>query len=321
MEPLLDPTNDRLTAYPLRFPDIWQMYKLQRAASWEVEDVDLSEDRSDFQKLSPGEQRFLKYVIAFFAASDGLVNMNLAENFIREVTPFEAKAAYRFQSSMEDVHNEMYSLILEVLIQDSAERAELFRAIENFPSIRRKGEWARKWMDARQNFDVRLLAFAIVEGVFFSASFCAIFWIKTKNLLPGLCQSNEYIARDEGMHTEFACLLFGHLQARPPFEQVSQMFMEAVSLEKEFVRDALPQPLPSMNAESMGEYVEYVADRLLVSLGYPKVFRAKNSFPFMELISLDGKANFFERKSSQYQRANVLNQSERKTEFTELSDF
>ena len=306
-EPFLNPNNNRLTAYPINYHDIWTMYKKQRASSWEVEEVELDKDYSDFQKLSSEEQHFIKYVLAFFAGSDGLVNLNLVENFIDDVPAYEAKMCYRFQASMEDVHNEMYSLLLETLIRDPVEKHHLMNALETIPCIRQKGEWTTKWIKSHDSFATRVLAFAIVEGVFFSGSFCSIYWIGTRNLMPGLIKSNAFISRDEGMHTDFACLIYSKLRNRLSTVSAHAMMNEAVILEKQFITASLPYRLKSMNAELMSQYIEFVADHLLGSLGYPPCYGSKNPFPFMEKISLELKNNIFEHFPSEYQKANVNN--------------
>jgi len=308
LEPFLDPSNDRLTAYPIKYPDIWAMYKKQRASSWEVEEVELDKDYDDFLKLSEDERHFIKYVLAFFAGSDGLVNLNLVENFIDDVTAYEAKMCYRYQASMEDVHNEMYSLLLETLIKDPSEKDHLMNALETIPCIGAKGEWTRKWMSGkRASFATRVFAFAIVEGVFFSGSFCAIFWIGTKNLMPGLIKSNAFISRDEGMHTDFACLIYSKLKNRLSQNTAHDIMRDAVQLEKDFINGALPYRLPAMNANMMSQYIEYVADLLLNTMGYQPLYNSSNPFPFMEKISLESKSNFFEHNPSEYQKASINN--------------
>ena len=306
-EPFLNPSNNRLTAYPIKYSDIWAMYKKQRASAWEVEEVELDKDYPDFQKLSSEEQHFIKYVLAFFAGSDGLVNLNLVENFIDDVTSYEAKMCYRFQASMEDVHNEMYSLLLETLIRDPVEKDHLMNALETIPCIRQKGEWTRKWINSHDSFATRVFAFAIVEGVFFSGSFCSIYWIGTRNLMPGLIKSNAFISRDEGMHTDLACLIYSKLRNRLSTVVAHEIMKEAVVLEKQFINDALPYRLKSMNADLMSQYIEAVGDHLLGTLGYPPCYGSKNPFPFMEKISLELKNNIFEHFPSEYQKASVKN--------------
>jgi len=321
-EPFLNPSNARLTAYPIKYPDIWAMYKKQRASNWEVEEVELDKDFDDFQKLTQKEQHFIKYVLAFFAGSDGLVNLNLVENFIDDVTSYEAKMCYRFQASMEDVHNEMYSLLLETLIRDQNEKDHLMNALETIPCIKKKGEWTQRWINSQDSFAKRIFAFAIVEGVFFSGSFCAIFWIGTKNLMPGLIKSNQFISRDEGMHTDFACLIYSKLHNRLSLEEAHDMMREAVDLEKEFINGALPYRLPAMNAGLMSQYIEYVADVMLSMMGYDPLYRSVNPFPFMEKISLETKSNFFEHNPSEYQKASVNNSAnDGKGHLTIIDDF
>lgn len=308
MEPLLDPTNNRLTVYPIIFKDIWKKYKEMQAANWTAEEIDFSQDVSDYNKLNKDERHFIKMILAFFAASDTIVNMNLQENFTREVQIREAIIAYEFQTMIENVHSECYSLMIDNVIKDAVEKKKCFNAIEEFECVREKAKWAIQWIKAKTlPLAQRLIAFAIVEGVFFSGSFCAIFWLKKKNLMPGLCNSNELIARDEGMHTNFACLLYSYIQNKIDESVVHDMFIEAVEIERKFICDSLPCSLIGMNNTLMYEYIKYVADRLLVQLGYSKIWKVSCPFGFMESLSLEGKTNFFEKRPTQYQNSHVLN--------------
>ena len=324
MEPLLDPLNNRLTVYPIKFNNIWSWYKKMQAANWTAEEIDFSEDYDQYKKLSENEQHFIKMVLAFFAASDTIVNMNLSENFVREVQIREAIIAYEFQAAIENVHSECYSLMIDNIIKDPIEKEKCFNSLNEFDCIKDKASWALKWLDAKDSpFAQRLIAFSIVEGVFFSGSFCAIFWLKKKNLMPGLCDSNELIARDEGMHTGFACHLYKYIQEKMDQTIVHDMFKEAVNIEEKFICHSLPCSLIGMNSSLMSEYIKYVADRLLVELGYEKIWRIDNPFDFMESLSLEGKTNFFEYRPTQYQSSHVLNSSnESKSEsFVIQEDF
>lgn len=282
------------------------MYKKAEASFWTAEEMDLLKDMHDWNgRLNDNERRFISHVLAFFAASDGIVNENIVERFSTEVQVAEARCFYGFQIMMENIHSETYSLLIDTYIKDPAERERLFDAIENIPCVKRKADWALRWIsDKRSTFAERLVAFAAVEGIFFSGSFAAIFWLKKRGLMPGLTFSNELISRDEGMHTDFACLLFSHLRRRPHPDTVERVITEAVKIEQEFLTDALPVRLIGMNAELMCQYIEFVADRLLVSFGNEKVYKATNPFDFMDMISLQGKANFFERRVSDYSKAN-----------------
>ncbi|KAI9000905.1 beta subunit of ribonucleotide reductase [Trametes punicea] len=304
-EPLLRETTRRFVLFPIQYNEIWQMYKNAQASFWTVEEVNLSHDLMDWNyKLNDKERHFISYVLAFFAASDGIVNENLVERFSNEVQAAEARCFYGFQIMIENVHSETYSLLIDTYIKDPAERAFLFDAIETIPCIKKKADWALRWIeDERSVFAERLVAFAAVEGVFFSGSFAAIFWLKKRGLMPGLTFSNELISRDEGMHTDFACLLFHHLRRRPHPKRVERIIIEAVEIEKEFLTEALPVSLIGMNAELMCQYIEFVADRLLVALGNEKHYLATNPFDFMDLISLQGKTNFFEKRVSDYAMA------------------
>ncbi|KAL9712596.1 Ribonucleotide-diphosphate reductase (RNR), small subunit [Leucoagaricus gongylophorus] len=306
-EPLLKESRRRFVLFPIQYPEIWQMYKKAEASFWTAEEMDLSKDLHDWtNRMNDNERHFISHVLAFFAASDGIVNENLVERFSNEVQAAEARCFYGFQIMMENIHSETYSLLIDTYIKDPVQREYLFDAIETIPCIKRKAEWALKWIsDQRSTFAERLIAFAAVEGIFFSGSFASIFWMKKRGLMPGLTFSNELISRDEGMHTDFACLLFSHLKRRPHPEVVKAIIVEAVKIEQEFLTDALPVKLIGMNAELMCQYIEFVADRLLVSLGNDKVYNSINPFDFMDMISLQGKTNFFEKRVSDYQKANV----------------
>lgn len=310
-EPLLKENTKRFVLFPIKYHEIWQMYKKAEASFWTAEEIDLGKDVVDWQnKLNDNERFFISRILAFFAASDGIVNENLVENFSAEVQIPEAKCFYGFQIMMENIHSETYSLLIDTYIKDPKEADYLFNAIDNIPCIRKKADWALRWIsDDDALFGERLVAFAAVEGIFFSGSFASIFWLKKRGLMPGLTFSNELICRDEGLHTDFACLLFSHLQNRPSNEIVQRIITEAVSIEKEFFTDALPVSLLGMNKKLMCQYVEFCADRLLVALGSPKVYNVTNPFDFMENISLAGKTNFFEKRVSDYQKAGVMAQA------------
>ncbi|KAI1796029.1 ferritin-like superfamily [Ganoderma leucocontextum] len=304
-EPLLAARPRRFVLCPIQYDDLWRMYKQAQACFWTVEEVNLSKDLMDWNdKLTDTERRFLSFVLAFFAASDGIVNENLVQRFAHEVQVPEARCFYGFQVMMENVHSEAYSTLINTYVRDAEERGRLFEAMEKIPCVKRKAAWALRWIEDREaSFGERLVAFAAVEGIFFSASFAAIFWLKKRGLMPGLTFSNELISRDEGMHTDFACLLFSHLRQRPSTEVVLRIIVDTVEVEKTFVTDALPSPLIGINAESMSRYVEFVGDRLLVALGSMKHYHTLNPFDFMDLISLEGKTNFFERRVSEYAKA------------------
>ncbi|VDB99236.1 unnamed protein product [Peniophora sp. CBMAI 1063] len=314
-EPILELSNNRLVLFPIQYPEIWKMYKTAQASFWTVEEIDLSKDVPDWStKLTDGERHFISHVLAFFAASDGLVNENLLERFSTEVQVAEARCFYGFQIMMENVHSETYALLLQTYITDAAERSRLFNALDTIPSIAEKGAWALKWINDKQaSFGQRLVAFAAVEGIFFSGSFAAIFWLKKRGLMPGLTFSNELICRDEGMHTDFACLLFLLLRNRPAPKIVHSIITEAVYIEKKFLEDALPVSLIGMNAGMMGQYIESVADRLLEALGYQKTYNSRNPFDFMDMISIEGKTNFFEKRVSEYARRINDSEHERST--------
>ncbi|KAH9387877.1 Ribonucleoside-diphosphate reductase subunit M2 [Tyrophagus putrescentiae] len=310
-EPLLKENPNRFVVFPIEYADIWTMYKKAEASFWTVEEVDLSRDLVHWKTLSRNERHFISHVLAFFAASDGIVNENLAERFIREVTVTEARCFYGFQIAIENVHSEMYSLLINTYISDRVEREFLFNAIQTMPCVAKKAKWAMAWTSNEKGatFAERLVAFAAVEGIFFSGSFASIFWLKKRGLMPGLTFSNELISRDEGLHCDFACLLFRHLIKKPYDERVVQIINEAVRIEQEFLTDALPVALIGMNCEMMAQYIEYCADRLLVELGVPKYYDAKNPFDFMEQISLEGKTNFFEKRVGEYQKSGVMSEA------------
>ncbi|CEN34691.1 ribonucleoside-diphosphate reductase small subunit [Capnocytophaga cynodegmi] len=321
-EPLLIENKDRFVIFPIQHNDIWQFYKNAEASFWTAEEVDLSPDLHDWQnKLNDNERFFISRVLAFFAASDGIVNENLAINFLQEVQYPEARCFYGFQIMIENIHSEMYSLLIDTYVKDPTEKDYLLRAIETIPCVTKKAKWALRWI-TKGSFAERLIAFAAVEGIFFSGSFCSIFWLKKRGLMPGLTFSNELISRDEGLHCDFACLLYAnHLQNKLSEETVREIIVDAVTIEKEFVTDALPVKLIGMNAELMCQYIEFVADRLLVALGCNKVWNATNPFDFMELISLQGKTNFFERRVGEYQKTGVAQSSSEQNAFSLDEDF
>jgi len=321
MEKILDIKNNRLTVYPIEYLNVWQAYKTQLAAFWTPEEIDFSDDFKDFNSLTENEKYFIKMILAFFAASDTLVNLNLAERFTKEIQIREIIIAYNFQMMIENIHSEVYSLMIDNIVKNNEEKNKLFNAISEYPCINKKAMWANKWIESESLFSQRLIAFAIVEGIFFSGSFCAIFWIKKKNLMPGLCNSNELIARDEGMHTDFAILLYSIIENKINEIDVYNMFKEAVLIEKEFIIESLPCSLLGMNSDLMSQYIEYVADRLLNSLGYNKIWNTENPFDFMESISIEGKTNFFESRPTQYQKASILNTTTHDKSFIVLDDF
>ncbi|MCX6183206.1 MAG: ribonucleoside-diphosphate reductase small subunit [Bacteroidetes bacterium] len=310
-EPILKESKDRFVLFPINHNDIWQMYKQQQASFWTTEEIDLSADVIDWDnKLNDDERHFIKHVLAFFAASDGIVNENLAENFLSDVQYTEAKFFYGFQIMMENIHSETYSLLIDTLIKDPKEKKYLFNAIDTIPCVKKKADWALRYID-NGTFAERLVAFAAVEGIFFSGSFCSIFWLKKRGLLPGLAFSNELISRDEGLHCDFACLLYTkHLLNQLPKEELQKIITDAVEIEKEFVSDAIPVKLIGMNSDMMCQYIEFVADRLLQELGGSKIYNVENPFDFMELISLQGKTNFFEKRVGEYQKSGVMSNKE-----------
>jgi ribonucleoside-diphosphate reductase beta chain len=310
-EPLLEENKDRFVLFPISHNDIWSMYKKAEASFWTAEEIDLSSDQTDWEsKLTDDERYFIKHVLAFFAASDGIVNENLAVNFLNEAQYPEARCFYGFQIMMENIHSETYSLLIDSYIKDSTEKDSLFKAMDTIECVKKKADWALRWID-KGNFAERLIAFAAVEGIFFSGSFCSIFWLKKRGLMPGLTFSNELISRDEGLHCDFACLLYNdHIQNKLSKDTIKDIITDAVEIEKEFVSDALPVRLIGMNADLMCQYIEFVADRLLVELGNEKVYNVSNPFDFMELISLQGKTNFFEKRVGEYQKAGVMGNKE-----------
>tara|TARA_B100000287_G_scaffold304511_1_gene287721 strand:+ start:6221 stop:7384 length:1164 start_codon:yes stop_codon:yes gene_type:complete len=299
-EPMLLPTLDRFTIFPIEHENLWSMYKKAQMSNWTAEEIDFSKDMDDWQNLSENEKHFIKYVLAFFAGSDGIVFENLNNNFANEVQYTEARSFYAYQEHNEMVHGETYSKLIDKYIRNSSEKKNLFEAIQKIPCIENKAKWAMKWFNKDRSFGERLIAFACVEGIFFSGSFCAIFWLKKRGLLPGLCFSNELISRDEGLHLEFAIELFKMLKHKPNNSIIKEIVKDAVSIEKEFITDALPCSLIGMNSEKMSEYIEYVADRLLKQSGHDKIWNTQNPFDFMENISLDGKTNFFEKRVGDY---------------------
>jgi ribonucleoside-diphosphate reductase beta chain len=321
-EPILEENENRFVLFPIEHNDIWKFYKKSEASFWTAEEIDLEADLIDWNnKLNDDERYFIKHVLAFFAASDGIVNENLAENFLAEVQYTEAKFFYGFQVMMENIHSETYSLLIDTYIQDKKEKDKLFNAIETLDCVKKKANWALNWID-NGSFAERLIAFAAVEGIFFSGSFCSIFWLKKRGLMPGLSFSNQLISRDEGMHCDFACLLYNeHLVNKLPKETIEKIIVDAVNIEKEFVTDALPVKLIGMNADLMTQYIEFVADRLLVELGNKKVYNATNPFDFMDMISLQGKSNFFEVRVGEYQKASVTNTSSEDKSFSLDADF
>lgn len=306
-EVLLKENPERFVLFPIKYPKIWEMYKKAEASFWTAEEIDLSHDYKDWEKMTPDEQHFIKMVLAFFAASDGIVLENLAERFLSEVQIPEARCFYGFQIAMENIHSETYSLLIDTYVRDTAEKNRLFHAISEIPSVKRKADWALKWIkDKSATFAQRLIAFAAVEGIFFSGSFCAIFWLKKRGKMQGLTFSNELISRDEGLHCDFACLLHSMLDQKAEQKDVHAMIQEAVEIEKEFVCDALSVSLIGMNANLMSQYIEFVADRLLRELGFDILYKAQNPFDFMEMISLQGKTNFFEKRVGEYQKSGVM---------------
>jgi len=310
VEPMLKESLDRFVLFPIEHTEVWEMYKMHAASFWTAEEIDLAEDAKDWASLSEDERHFLKHVLAFFAASDGIVNENLVVNFANEVQWAEARTFYGFQIMMENIHAETYSLLIDTYIKDPVEKDHLFKALETVPSVEKKGNWALRWLDQkRASFAERLVAFAAVEGIFFSGSFCAIFWLKKRGLMPGLTFSNELISRDEGLHCDFACLLHSMLVRGAGEMKIRQIISEAVDIEIEFVTSALPVSLIGMNADLMKQYIHFVADRLLVAFGVSKIYNVENPFPWMEMISMQGKTNFFEKRVGEYQKAGVMGSS------------
>ena len=320
-EPLLKHNPHRFVILPIQYDSIWKMYKKAEASFWTVEEVDLSKDLTHWEGLKEEEKYFISHVLAFFAASDGIVNENLVEKFMQEVQIPEARCFYGFQIAIENIHSEMYSLLIDTYIRDPLEKNRLFNAIETVPAVKKKAEWALNWIKSdNASYAERIIAYASVEGIFFSGSFAAIFWLKKRGLMPGLTFSNELISRDEGLHTDFACLMFKHLVHKPSEERIREIVCEAVKIETEFLTEALPVRLIGMNCQLMTIYIQYVADRLLTELECSKVYRVENPFDFMENISLDGKTNFFEKRVGEYQKAGVMNKTEDR-KFTLDADF
>ena len=318
-EILLKENKDRFVILPINYPTIWEHYKRHEASFWTAEEIDLSSDLKDWANPNEGERHFISHILAFFAASDGIVNENLAINFMNEVQLPEARFFYGFQIMMENIHSETYALLIDTYIKDPKEKDHLFHAIETVPAVQKKAEWALRWID-NGSFAERLVAFAAVEGIFFSGSFCSIFWLKKRGLMPGLTFSNELISRDEGLHCEFACLMYSMLETKLSNEDVVKIITDAVEIEKEFVSEALPVGLIGMNADLMQSYIEFVADRWISELGYAKIYNTANPFDFMEMISLQGKTNFFEKRVGDYQKAGVMNGGDTQT-FSMDDDF
>ncbi len=319
-EPLLMDDPNRFVIFPIKQNDIWQVYKQAEASFWTAEELDLAADLSDWAKLNDGERHFISHVLAFFAASDGIVNENLAVDFISAVQYPEAKCFYGFQIAIENIHAEVYSLLIDTYVKNPTERDRLLHAVEHIPCVKKKADWAMRWIE-NGNFIERLIAFAAVEGIFFSGSFCSIFWLKKRGLMPGLTFSNELISRDEGLHRDFACLLYtDHIKNKLPESQIYEIIKDAVEIEKEFVTDALPVSLIGMNSKLMCEYIEFVADHLLESLNLKRIYNSTNPFDFMDMISLQGKTNFFEKRVGEYQKANVTGERDKQA-FSLTEDF
>jgi ribonucleoside-diphosphate reductase beta chain len=308
VEPILQENKDRFVIFPIKHHDIWEWYKKMEASFWTAEEIDLHQDITDWNtKLNDDEKYFIKHILAFFAASDGIVNENLAENFVNEVQYAEAKFFYGFQIMMENIHSETYSLLIDTYVKDEVEKDKLFHAIEVFPAIKKKAEWALKWIES-DSFAERLIAFAAVEGIFFSGAFCSIFWLKKRGLMPGLTFSNELISRDEGVHCDFAVHLHNHhLINKVSKTRIKEIIIDALTIEREFVTESLPVSLIGMNSTLMTQYLEFVTDRLLVELECEREYNASNPFDFMDMISLQGKTNFFEKRVAEYQKAGVMN--------------
>lgn len=321
IEPMLQENLDRFVLFPIEQAEVWEMYKLHAASFWTAEEIDLAEDAKDWKTLSDNERHFLKHVLAFFAASDGIVNENLVTNFADEVQWAEARCFYGFQIMMENIHSETYSLLIDTYVKDEVEKNKLFQAIEVFPAIKKKADWALRWIES-DSFAERLIAFAAVEGIFFSGAFCSIFWLKKRGLMPGLTFSNELISRDEGVHCDFAVHLHNHhLVNKVPKERILEIILDALNIEREFVTESLPVSLIGMNSKLMTQYLEFVTDRLLIELGCEKQFNVTNPFDFMDMISLQGKTNFFEKRVSEYQKAGVLNKEKPETKISFDADF
>lgn len=322
VEPILQENKDRFVIFPIQHHDLWEWYKKSEASIWTAEEIDLHQDITDWSdKLNDDERYFIKHILAFFAASDGIVNENLAENFVNEVQYSEAKFFYGFQIMMENIHSETYSLLIDTYVKDEVEKDKLFKAIENFPAIKKKAEWALKWIES-PSFAERLIAFAAVEGIFFSGSFCSIFWLKKRGLMPGLTFSNELISRDEGMHCDFAVHLHEHhLVNKVSKERIKEILVDALNIEREFITESLPVSLIGMNAKLMSQYLEFVTDGLLADLGCEKVYNTPNPFDFMDMISLQGKTNFFEKRVGDYQKAGVMNKEVDEDKYNMDFDF
>lgn len=321
-DPILAPSEDRFVLFPIKYDSVYEMYKKHMAVFWTAEEIDLMADLKDWDSLNGNEKHFISHVLAFFAASDGIVNENLALRFYNDVQIPEARCFYGFQIAMENIHSETYSLLIDTYIKDPKEKDRLFNAVQTLPCVGKKAKWAMRWIGSEASFAERLVAFAAVEGIFFSGSFCSIFWLKKRGLMPGLCTSNEFISRDEGLHCEFACLMHSLLSKEEQIskEKITQILTEAVEIEKEFITEALPVSLIGINADTMAQYIEYVCDYWLSHLGCAKVFNTENPFDWMELISLEGKTNFFEKRVSEYQKAGVLGDSANNT-FTLDAEF
>jgi ribonucleoside-diphosphate reductase beta chain len=322
IEPILQENKNRFVIFPIKHHDIWEWYKKMEASFWTAEEIDLSQDLNDWNnKLNNEERFFIKHILAFFAASDGIVNENLAENFVNEVQYAEAKFFYGFQIMMENIHSETYSLLIDTYVKDEAEKDELFNALEVFPAIKKKAEWALKWIES-DSFAERLIAFAAVEGIFFSGAFCSIYWLKKRGLMPGLTFSNELISRDEGVHCDFAVHLHNHhLVNKVPKARIKEIIIDALNIEREFITESLPVSLIGMNAVLMTQYLEFVADRLLVELGCEREYNTSNPFDFMDMISLQGKTNFFEKKVAEYQKSGVMNTDSEAQKISFDADF
>tara|TARA_B100000795_G_C22806251_1_gene445055 strand:+ start:2820 stop:3785 length:966 start_codon:yes stop_codon:yes gene_type:complete len=319
-EPILQENPNRFVLFPIKHHKIWEMYKKSLALIWTAEEIDLGKDLNDWPKLREEEQHFVKNILAFFAGSDGIVLENLGVRFMNEIQIPEAKCFYGFQIAMENIHSETYSLLIDTYVKDKDEKHRLFNAIDTIPSVRKKANWALKWIGDKSTFAKRLVAFAAVEGIFFSGSFCAIFWLKKRGLMPGLTSSNELISRDEGLHTDFACLLYSMLENKLDQETIYEIIKESVEIEKEFIIDSIPCRLIGMNSELMSLYIEFVADRLVTQLGYQKIYNTQNPFDFMEMISMEGKTNFFEKRVMEYSKAGVGVDAQ-DMEFTLDADF
>lgn len=321
-EPLLTESNNRYVLFPIQYPAIWDMYKKHVSTYWTVEEIDLTKDHDDWEKLSDNERYFIKNVLAFFAASDGIVNENLVLNFMSEIKVSEALAFYSFQNAIETIHSETYSLLIDTYIKDKTEKNRLLNSIETIPSIKKKAEWAINWTESKKsNFSIRLIAFACVEGIFFSGAFCSIYWLKEKGLMHGLTFSNELISRDESLHTEFAVLLYSYIVNKLSEVEVHEIITDAVKIEKEFIIESLPCSLLGMNNELMSQYIEFVADRLVVQLGYNKIYNTRNPFDFMDRIGLEDKQNFFEVRVSNYSKAEIHNTKDSQLDFNMDDDF